>query len=91
MAVPVVKYSLEITTSAQKELDSIDDPLFERIDRKILALADDPRPAGSKKLKGFRGSWRIRVGDWRVVYVLDDAAKLVTVTRVAHRREVYDR
>ena len=91
MAVPVVKYSLEITTSAQKELDSIDDPLFERIDRKILALADDPRPVGSKKLKGFRDSWRIRVGDWRVVYVVDDAAKLVTVTRVAHRREVYDR
>ena len=91
MAVRVVKYSLEITTTAQKELDSIDDPLFDRIDRKILALADDPRPVGSKKLKGFRDSWRIRVGDWRVVYVLDDAAKLVTVTRVAHRREVYDR
>ena len=67
MAVPVVKYSLEITTSAQKELDSIDDPLFERIDRKILALADDPRPVGSKKLKGFRHSWRIRVGHWRVI------------------------
>ena len=75
MAVPVVKYSLEITTSAQKELDSIDDPLFERIDRKILALADNPGPVGSKKLKGFTDSWRIRVGDWRVVYVLDDAAK----------------
>ena len=91
MAVPVVKYLLEITTSAQKELDSIDDPLFERIDRKILAPADDPRPVGSKKLKGFRDTWRIRVGDWRVVYILDDAAKLVTVTRVAHRREVYNR
>ena len=90
-AVPVVKYSLEIMRSAQKELDSLDDPLFARIDRKILALADDPRPVGSKKLKGFTDSWRIRVGDWRVVYVLDDAAKLVTVTRVAHRREVYDR
>jgi mRNA interferase RelE/StbE len=91
MAVSVVKYALEITTSAQKELDSIDDPLFERIDRKILALAGDPRPVGSKKLKGFKDSWRIRIGDWRVVYVVDDAAKLVTVTRVAHRREVYDR
>jgi mRNA interferase RelE/StbE len=67
MAVPVVKYSVEITTSAQKELDSIGDPLFERIDRKILALADDPRPVGSKKRKGFRDSWRIRAGDWRDV------------------------
>ena len=59
MAVPVVKYSLEITTSAQKELDSLDDPLFARIDRKILALADDPRPVGSKKLKGYKDLWRI--------------------------------
>ena len=86
----MVKYSLEITTSAQKELDSLDDPLFERIDRRILALADDPRPVGSKKPKGFKESWRIRVGDWRVVYLVDDAAKLATITRVAHRREVYN-
>ena len=91
MVIPVDKYALEITSSAQKELDSLDDPLFERIDRKILALADDPRPAGSKKLKGFKDSWRIRVGDWRVVYIVDDAAKLVTITRIAHRREVYER
>ena len=85
------KYALEITSSAQKELDSLDDLLFERIDRKILALADDPRLAGSKKLRGFKDSWRIRVGDWRVVYIVDDAAKLVSVTKVAHRREVYYR
>jgi len=91
VVIPVDKYALEITSSAQKELDSLDDPLFERIDRKILALADDPRPAGSKKLKGFKDSWRIRVGDWRVVYIVDDAAKLVTITRIAHRREVYER
>jgi mRNA interferase RelE/StbE len=90
MAVPVVKYSLEIMTSAQKELDGLDDPLFARIDRKILALADDPRPVGSKKLKGYKDFWRIRIGDWRVVYIVDDAAKLVSITRVAHRREVYE-
>ena len=91
MAVPVVKYLLEITASAQKELDSLDDPLFARIDRKILALADDPRPVGSKKLKGYKDFWRIRMGDWRVVYIVDDAAKLVSITRVAHRREAYVR
>jgi mRNA interferase RelE/StbE len=91
MAVPVVRYSLEITTSAQKELDALNDPLFARVDRKILALADDPRPVGSKKLKGYKDLWRIRVGDWRVVYVVDDAAKVVSITRVAHRREVYER
>jgi mRNA interferase RelE/StbE len=48
----VAKYSLEIKPSAQKELDALDDRLFTRIDRKILTLADNPRPAGCKKLKG---------------------------------------
>jgi mRNA interferase RelE/StbE len=86
----VVKYSLEIKQSAQKELDALDDPLFRRIDRKILPLTDNPRPAGCKKLKGYKDQWRIRVGDWRVLYIIDDAAKLVTITRIAHRREVYE-
>jgi mRNA interferase RelE/StbE len=57
----VVRYSLEIKRSAQKELDALVDPLFRRIDRKILALAHDPRPAGCKKLKGYTDQWRVRV------------------------------
>ena len=85
----MVKYSLEIKQSAQKELDALDDTLFTRIDRKILALAENPRPSGCKKLKGYKDQWRVRVGDWRVLYIIDDAAKLVSVMRVAHRREVY--
>jgi len=63
----VAKYSLEIKQSGQKELDSLDDAIFARVDRKILALADNPRPAGCKKLKGYKDLWRIRVGDMRVV------------------------
>jgi mRNA interferase RelE/StbE len=86
----VVKYSLEIKSSAQKELDALNDPLFSRIDRKILELADQPRPAGCKKLKGYDDQWRVRVGSWRVVYIIDDAVKLVSVTRIGHRREVYE-
>jgi mRNA interferase RelE/StbE len=86
----VAKYSLEIKQSAQKELDALDETLFIRIDRKILALADNPRPTGCKKLKGYKDQWRIRSGDWRVVYIIDDAAKLISVTRIAHRREVYE-
>jgi mRNA interferase RelE/StbE len=60
------------------------------LDRKILALADNSRPAGCKKLKGYKDQWRIRVGDWRVLYIIDGAAKLVSVTRIAHRRAVYE-
>ena len=85
----MAKYTLHIKQSAQKELDALDDALFARIDRKILALADNPRPPGCKKLSGFKDQWRIRIGNYRVVYVIEDAIITVTVTRVAHRREVY--
>jgi len=85
----VARYDLEIKLSAQKELDALDDTLFSRVDRKILSLADNPRPAGCKKLKGYKDQWRLRVGDWRVVYIIDDTAKRVSITRVRHRREVY--
>jgi mRNA interferase RelE/StbE len=86
----VAKYSLEIKRSAQKELDPLNDTVFRRIDSKILVLADNPRPSGCKKLRGYKDQWRIRVGDWRIVYFIDDSSKLVTITRVAHRREVYE-
>jgi mRNA interferase RelE/StbE len=86
----VAKYSIFLKSSAQKELDALDDAVFTRIDRKILALAETPRPQGCKKLKGYKDHWRIRVGDWRVIYMIDDSAKRVSIARVAHRRDVYD-
>jgi mRNA interferase RelE/StbE len=56
----------------------------------MRALGDDtPRPAGCTKLAGTADGYRIRVGDYRIVYLIDDAAQIVTVTRVGHRREVY--
>jgi len=48
--------------------------------RKILVLAGNPRPPGCKKLTGYKDQWRVRVGDWRVVYIVDDSAKIVIVT-----------
>lgn len=86
----MVKYSLEIKQSAQKELDALDDTQFARIDRKILLLANNPRPAGCKKLSGYSDLWRIRAGDWRILYFIDDKTNLVRITRIAHRREVYE-
>jgi mRNA interferase RelE/StbE len=87
----VANYSIVVKSSAQKELDALDDAVFKRIDLKISALAETQGPPGCKKLKGYKDHWRIRVGDWRVVYIIDDSAKRVSVTRVAHRREVYDK
>jgi mRNA interferase RelE/StbE len=54
-------------------------------------LADEPRPAGCRKLAGLDDAWRIRVGDYRIVYVVDDLARTVTVTRIGHRRDIYNR
>ena len=86
----MANYRVELKPSALKELEALPDTVLARVVRKMDALGDAPRPAGCKKLKGYRDQWRIRVGDWRVVYIIDDAAKLVSVTRIAHRREVYD-
>jgi len=86
----VSSYAVQIKPSARKELESLPNNVLARVIRKIESLAQDPRPAGCKKLKGYKDQWRVRIGDWRVVYIVDDGAKLVSVTRIAHRREVYD-
>ncbi len=86
----MAKYNLGIKPAARKELEKLSDVLLARVVPKIESLATDPRQAGCKKLQGHRDLWRIRVGDYRVVYIIDDDEKSVSVTRVAHRREVYE-
>jgi mRNA interferase RelE/StbE len=87
----VSSYSVEVKPPARKELEALPDNVLARVVRKMDSLRDTPRPAGCKKLKGYKDQWRVRVGDWRVVYIIDDAAKLISITRIAHRREVYER
>jgi len=87
----VARYALEIKPSARKELENLSDGLVARLALKIDGLATDPRPSGCRKLRGYKDLWRIRAGDFRIVYIIDDDRKVVSVTRVAHRREVYDR
>ena len=83
-------YAVELKPSARKELESLPDTVLTRVIRKIESLARDPRPGGCKKLKGYNDLWRVRIGDWRVVYIINDATRLVSVTRIAHRSKVYD-
>jgi mRNA interferase RelE/StbE len=64
--------------------------MLERVAKAIDALARDPRPRGATKLAG-RDDYRIRVGNYRIVYAVDDAQRLVVVARIAHRRDVYRR
>jgi mRNA interferase RelE/StbE len=87
----VGSYSVEVKPSARKELEALPDSVLARVVKKIESLGHVPRPTGCKKLKGDKDQWRVRAGDWRIVYIIDDTAKLVSVTRVAHRREVYER
>jgi len=81
-------YKLLIRRAAQKELAALPVEVFDKIESAILKLSADPRPRGSKKLTG-RDGWRIRVGNYRVVYEVDDSDHSVTILHVGHRRYVY--
>ena len=82
-------YEVLIERTAERDLRSLSSPLFLCIIPHIRALAENPRPAGCHKLAGSKNDWRIRIGDYRVIYEVDDRQKLVKVFRVRHRREVY--
>jgi len=83
-----VSYSLSILRRAQKELAQIPHGDYERVVEAIRDLAENPRPAGCRKLAAREG-WRIRVGDFRVIYEIDDGQRSVTVLHVGNRRDVY--
>ena len=81
------QYKVELLDrKTQRQLDRVHEPDFGRISDKILELEDDPRPQGCRKLRGLEG-WRIRVGNWRVIYIIDDTEQLVTIVAVKRRRE----
>ena len=83
-----MKYELLIQRKAQKQLANIPQPNRDRIITVVRSLSDDPRPAGAKKLSG-RDAWRIRVGDYRVIYEIHDDALVVLVVSIGHRRDIY--
>ena len=87
----MASYRVVLTSSAARELKRLSSQLNERVVPRLENLAANPRPPGCQKLKGGHNEWRIRVGDYRVVYTIDDAALLVEVTRIRHRSEVYER
>lgn len=85
----MAEYSVEFARSARKELEALDPRVADRIIKRIESLVYDPRPTGVVKLKGAVDQWRIRIGEWRVVYRIDDRGKLIDISAVRHRREVY--
>ena len=83
-----MKYSLFILHQAQKELASLEETDYQKIKEAILRLAENPRPSGCSKLVGREG-WKIRVGNYRVIYEINAQKKEVLVLHVGHRRDVY--
>ena len=83
-----LKYRVAVDLDAQKELEDLPDEIVRRLHRSIDALADLPRPPGVKRLAGVNG-YRIRKGDHRILFAVDDPKGVVTIFRVGHRKDVY--
>lgn len=83
-------YSVSLRSRARREIRNLDRQTLARISKAIDSLADNPRPSGCLKVKTTEALWRIRVGDWRIGFEIDDDARLVTIITVGHRREFYD-
>ena len=82
-------YQVLLERSAERDLRRLSTDVHERVIGAINGLAVNPRPPGCRKLAGAQNDWRIRVGDYRVIYEIADAIRIVRVNRVRHRREVY--
>jgi mRNA interferase RelE/StbE len=84
-----MSYQVVVSKSAEKELYSLPKVAIERMVKALLLLQDNPRPNGCKKLKGFVNLWRVRVGNYRIVYSIDDVILLVDVREIGDRKDIY--
>jgi mRNA interferase RelE/StbE len=81
-------YVVHLKRSAEKELADLPREIYQRIIKRLLALEANPRPSGAKKLGGGE-KYRMRVGDYRILYTIDDAGRKIEIGAVGHRREIY--
>jgi mRNA interferase RelE/StbE len=82
-------YQVVVERSAEKDLKRLSTGIRARVAIALRALAENPRPSGSRKLAGTKHDWRIRVGDYRIIYEIADVIRVVRVQRIRHRREAY--
>ncbi|HBR16122.1 MAG TPA: plasmid stabilization protein [Deltaproteobacteria bacterium] len=82
-------YEVYLERSAERDLKRLSAEDYRRIIPHIKALSNNPRPSGCRKITSSESDWRIRVGDYRVIYEIAEKAKLVKVMKIRHRREVY--
>lgn len=86
-----MSYRIELSPAAARQLRKLDGPARRRVQAAVELLASDPRPPSAKKLVGGDGEWRVRTGDYRIVYEIHDGVLVVLVLAVGHRREIYQR
>lgn len=86
-----MSYRIEVAPAAVRQLRKLDRVAQRRVQAAIELLASEPRPKGAKKLVGGDGEWRVRTGDYRIVYEIHDNVLLVLVVAVGHRRDIYER
>ncbi len=84
-----MSYKLIILPRAEKELKKLPQKEFLKVDETILQLANEPRPAGCKKLQGIEDTYRVRVGDYRILYRIEDTQLIIEVIRIANRKDAY--
>jgi mRNA interferase RelE/StbE len=82
-------YEILLELRAEKDLRKLSSELFQRTIAKIQSLSENPKPQGSRKIAGSKNDWRIRIGDYRAIYEIDEQEKRVRIMRVRHRREAY--
>lgn len=83
-------YELRLVRSARKELEALPDTALTRVARQLDALVTTPRPRGCKKLRGATDLWRVRVGEYRIIYQVDDGASLIEVRAIRDRKDAYE-
>ena len=84
-------YRIEVAPAAARQLRKLDPSAQRRIHAAIELLAEQPRPSGATKLVGGAGEWRVRTGDYRIVFEIRDEVLCILVIGVGHRREIYRR
>ena len=85
----MIEYALQFTRAAWRELEALDTAMVQRLFSSIERLAREPRPRGCRKIRGADNLWRIRIGDYRVLYTIDDQARIIDILAVRHRSDAY--
>ncbi len=86
----MAEYAITFARSARRELEALEAKVVARIFQRIESLGKEPRPSGCKKLVGSKSLWRIRIGDYRVVYAIYDDKQSVDIVAVRHRKDAYE-